>query len=135
MGLSRAERAALRDAEKSGAGAGSVQIKRIGADQLYNERWAKDNVSYVAGLVDREERKEMLEAGGAGVQDLQKVDVSETGGGGGDAGSTTVVTGKQKQKHQIHFLAAQAQVKQQEMANALGGQALSRNDNRAKYGW
>lgn len=128
MGLSRAERAALRDAAAEGS-TDAVRIKRLGNDQLYNAQWAKDNVSYVAGLVDREERKEMLN----GVQDIQKVEISETGGA--DAGSMTTVTGKQRDKHQIHFLAAQAQVKQQEMANTLGGQALSRNENRGKYGW
>ncbi len=132
MGLSRAERAALRDMEATeGLSSDVARIKRIGNDQLYNKQWAKDNVSYVAGLVDREERKEML--GHGGIQDIQKVEISETGGA--DAGSTTTVTGKQKAKHQIHFLAAQAQVNQQKTATALGGQALSRNDNKMKYGW
>jgi len=105
----------------SGSGSSSSSVvKEISGSHNYDDKWAERNPGYLAALRERE--------------DLARTEKGIVGYTV-EAGSTTTVTATQKKKHQITFLAANARVKQNEIATQLQNSHSIRKEAGTKYGW
>ncbi|CAD7923545.1 unnamed protein product [Amoebophrya sp. A120] len=101
----------------------SQQLNTLASTELFNEKWLEQNPSYMASLHEKADRAN------AQTQDEAIVGFQV------EAGSTTQVTQKQKQKHQITYLAAMARSAQGEINAQLSAGRGIRQEAGSKYGW
>ena len=96
------------------------QIKEISSSHNYDSSWETNNPGYLAGLVEKEQNAR-TEKSMVGFQV--------------EAGSTDQVTSNQRRKHQITWQAAQAKIKQSELAHNVSSASSIKHESKAKYGW